>query len=82
MVGGLQMSGLSVLFADDYESVEKSLSGFSKLEFTYRTCEKDGNVVLEELMKKAISMRWKLPMIITICRKPSRPTSVPAVPAL
>ena len=50
------MSELSVLFADDYENVRQNLSGFSKLEFPYRTCEKDGNVVLEELMKKSIEI--------------------------
>ena len=50
------MSELSVLFADDYENVRQNLSGFSKLEFTYRTCEKDGNVVLEELMKNPVDV--------------------------
>lgn len=56
MVGGLQMSELSVLFADDYESVEKSLSGFSKLGFTYKVCEKDGNVLLDELKKNPVDV--------------------------
>ena len=50
------MSGLSVLFADDNESVAKNFSGFSKLGFTYRTCEKDGNVVLDELIKNPVDV--------------------------
>jgi two-component system response regulator (stage 0 sporulation protein A) len=50
------MSELSVLFADDFENVEKNFSGFSKLGFTYRTCGKDGNVVLDELMKNPVDV--------------------------
>lgn len=50
------MSELSVLFADDYETVEQKLSGFSKLGFNYRTCEKDGNIVLEEIIKNPVDV--------------------------
>ncbi len=50
------MSELSVLFADTPENVERDFSGFSNLGFTYRTCEKDGNVVLDELTKNPVDV--------------------------
>lgn len=50
------MSGLSVLFADDSYDVTNRFAGFSNLGFTFRTCEKDGNIVLEELIKNPVDV--------------------------
>ncbi|MBO7178920.1 MAG: response regulator [Clostridia bacterium] len=50
------MSRLSVLFADDFEDVSKRFCEYKKLDFTYRTCEKDGSVVLEELYKNPVDV--------------------------
>ncbi len=50
------MSRLSVLFADDFEEVSKRFCEFSDVGFDYRTCEKDGSVVLEELVKNPVDV--------------------------
>ncbi len=56
MFGGLLMSRLSVLFADDFEDVSKRFCEFCDLGFDYRTCEKDGSIVLEELVKNPVDV--------------------------
>jgi len=50
------MGRLSVLFADDFENVSKRFCEFSDVGFDYRTCAKDGNVVLEELVRNPVDV--------------------------
>lgn len=50
------MSELSVLFADDFEEISNKFSGYKNLGFSFRTCEKDGGVVLEELFKNPVDV--------------------------
>lgn len=50
------MSRLSVLFADDFEEVSKRFCEFRDVGFNYRTCAKDGSVVLEELVRNPVDV--------------------------
>ena len=50
------MGRLTVLVADDFEEVSKRFSGYKNLGFDYRTCGKDGSIVLEELYKNPVDV--------------------------
>lgn len=50
------MGRLTVLFADDFEEVSKRFSGYKNIGFDYKTCEKDGSRVLEELYKNPVDV--------------------------
>ncbi len=50
------MSRLTVLFADDFEEVSKRFCEYTNLGFDYRTCEKDGSIVLDELRKNPVDV--------------------------
>ncbi len=50
------MSRLTVLFADDFEEVSKRFCEYKNIGFDYRTCEKDGSIVLEELYKNPVDV--------------------------
>lgn len=50
------MGRLTVLFADDFEEVSTRFIGYKNLGFDYRTCEKDGSIVLEELYKNPVDV--------------------------
>ncbi len=50
------MSNVSVLFAEDFNEVSKRFCGYNNLGFSYRTCDKDGSVILEELSKNPVDV--------------------------
>jgi two-component system response regulator (stage 0 sporulation protein A) len=56
LLGGFGMSELSVLFADEFDVVSKRFCEYKKLGFSYRTCEKDGSVVLDEIAKNPVDV--------------------------
>jgi DNA-binding response OmpR family regulator len=50
------MGRLTVLFADDFDEVSKRFCEYKNLGFDYRTCEKDGSIVLDELRKNPVDV--------------------------
>ncbi|MBR2877334.1 MAG: sporulation transcription factor Spo0A [Clostridia bacterium] len=50
------MSRLSVLFADDFDGISKRFCEFEDVGFNYRTCCKDGGIVLEEIKKRPVDV--------------------------